>query len=66
MARYKEKEKKDFLISARKKIGPGLTNAPVWIVQKKGERIWNTKQKRHWKNVDLGKLYIKRKGKENR
>jgi len=61
MARYKEKEKKDFLISARKKIGPGISNAPVWIVQKKGERVWNTKQKRHWKNVDLGKLYKKSK-----
>ena len=64
MARHKEKEKKDFLISERKKIGPGISNAPVWIVQKKGERIWNTKQKRHWKNVDLGKLYEKKKKKE--
>ncbi len=61
MARHKEKAKKDFFISERKKIGPGLTNAPVWIVQKKGERIWNTKQKRQWKNVDLGKLYKKKK-----
>ncbi len=61
MARHKKKEKKDFLISERKKIGAGISNAPVWIVQKKGERIWNTKQKRHWKNVDLGKLYKKKK-----
>jgi ribosomal protein L39E len=61
MAKHKEKEKKDFLISERKKIGPGLTTAPVWIVQKKGERIWNRKQKRQWKNVDLGKLYLKKK-----
>ncbi len=63
MAKHKEKEKKDFFISARKKIGPGLTSAPVWIVQKKGERVWNTKQKRQWKNVGLGKLYKKQKDK---
>ncbi|MFH1545147.1 MAG: hypothetical protein ABIE23_03620 [archaeon] len=45
MARVKEEEKKEFFISQRKKIGRGITNAPVWIIQKKGERIWNKKQK---------------------
>ena len=57
MARNKEKEFKDFLISSRKKIGPGMTNAPFWVLKKAGKRIWNPKQKRHWKNVGLGFLY---------
>ncbi len=61
MTTRKEQGLKDFLISERRKIGPGFTTAPVWAMQKKGERIWNTKQKRHWKQVGLGKLYRKRK-----
>ncbi|MBU1120257.1 hypothetical protein KJ660_00080 [Candidatus Micrarchaeota archaeon] len=67
MARVKEEEKKEFFISQRKKIGRGITNAPVWIIQKKGERIWNKKQKRNWKQIDLGKMYkksLKGQGKE--
>lgn len=63
MSRNKENEFKEFLISSRKKIGPGMTNAPVWVLRKAGKRIWNPKQKRHWKNVDLGYLYRKRKKK---
>ncbi|MEK6958458.1 MAG: hypothetical protein AABW59_00255 [archaeon] len=54
MARHKEKEFKDFLISERRKIGPGLTNTPVWIMQKAGKRIWNKTGKRTWKTIDLG------------
>ncbi len=61
MAKNKEKEFKEFLISKRKSIGPGFTNAPVWAIQKKGERIWNPKQKRTWKNIDIGKMYKKKK-----
>ena len=53
MARHKSEEFKDFMISERKKTGSGLTNAPVWIMQKAGKRIWNTKQKRTWKNIDM-------------
>ncbi len=63
MSRNKEAEEKEFLISCRKKIGPGLTNAPVWILQKAGKRIWNKKQNRHWRRTKLGKLF-KRKLKE--
>ena len=63
MSSRKEQGLKKFLISERKKIGPGYSNAPVWAMQKKGERIWNPKQKRTWKQVGLGKLYRKRKNK---
>jgi len=61
MARNKDSELKEFLISSRKKIRPGLTNAPVWVLQKAGKRIWNPKSKRTWKDVDLGKLFRKKK-----
>ncbi len=61
MAKNKDQEFKDFLVSARKKIRPGMTNAPVWVLQKAGRRIWNPKGKRTWKEAGLGKLYRKRK-----
>ena len=64
MARNKNQEFKEFLISTRKKIGPGMTNAPVWVLQKAGKRIWNSKGKRAWGEVDLGKIYRKRKHRE--
>jgi len=64
MARHKEKEFKDFMISERKKIGSGLTNAPVWLMQKAGKRIWSTKQKRTWKNIDMKKRYTAAKHKQ--
>ena len=56
----KTQEKKEFLISARKKIGPGVTNAPVWILQKAGKRIWNKKGHRHWRSTELGNLFKKK------
>jgi len=58
MARHKEEDFKDFIISTRKKIGSGLTNAPVWLMQKAGKRIWNNKQKRTWKNIDMKMKYF--------
>ena len=61
MSSRKEQELKQFLISERKKIGPGLTNAPVWVLQKAGKRIWNPKAHRHWKEVGLGDEFRKRK-----
>ncbi len=61
MGSNKEKEFKDFQISERKKIGSGLTNAPVWIMQKAGKRIWNARQKRTWKNIDLKDRFEKHK-----
>ena len=64
MAKNKEGEFKEFLVSARKKIRPGMTNAPVWVLQKAGKRIWNPKGKRDWTEVDLGKIYRKRKHRE--
>jgi hypothetical protein len=61
MGRNKEEKFKDFIISERKKIGSGLTNAPVWTMQKAEKRMWNSRQKRTWKNIDLGKRYEKQK-----
>jgi hypothetical protein len=70
MARHKEEEFKDFMISERKKIGSGLTNAPVWLMQKAGKRLWATKQKRTWKNIDMKMKFLegrqKQKGKKNK
>ena len=63
MARNKGKEKKDFLHAQREKIGTGFTGAPVWVMQKKGERIWNKKTNRHWRRTNFGHLYNKLKGK---
>ncbi|HLC80029.1 MAG TPA: hypothetical protein VJG83_06465 [archaeon] len=56
----KTQEEKDFLISTRKKIGPGVTNAPAWILQKAAKRIWNKKAKRHWRETNLGQLFKKK------
>ena len=56
----KNREEKEFLIATRKKIGPGSTNAPVWILRKAGKRIWNKKGKRHWRQTDFGKLFKKK------
>ncbi len=55
----KTKEEKEFLIAQRKKVGPGLTAAPVWIMQKKGERIYNTHARRHWRETSFGKMFKK-------
>jgi len=59
MGRKTEAEK-EFLISTRKAIGPGVTNAPVWILQKAGKRIWNKRGNRHWRATDLGTLFKKK------
>ena len=56
----KSQEEKEFLIATRKKIGPGSTNAPVWILRKAGKRIWNKKGKRHWRQTDFGLLFRKK------
>ncbi len=60
MSSNKSEEKKEFLISTRKKIAPGVTNAPFWIMQKKSGRIWNSRAKRHWRSTDLGNLFEKK------
>jgi hypothetical protein len=54
MSSNKDQDFKDFQISERKKIGSGLTSAPVWLMQKAGKRLWNARQKRTWKNVGIG------------
>ena len=63
MSSRKDEDLKEFLISARKKIGPGLTNAPVWVLQKAGKRIWNPKRNRNWRETSLGAQFRKRKKK---
>jgi len=66
MARHKTEEFKDFMISERKKIGSGLTNAPVWLMQKAGKRLWATKQKRTWKVIDMKMKFFEAKQKQGR
>ena len=65
MATNKTREKKEFLIAQRNKVGPGYLNTPVWIIQKAGKRIWNRRQKRNWKQTEFGdefrKLQLKKK-----
>lgn len=57
MARNKTREKKEFLIAQRSKVGPGYLNTPVWIIQKAGRRIWNRRQRRNWRETGLGKTF---------
>ncbi len=61
MARNKEKALKDFLISIRKRVSPGVTSAPVWVLQKAGKRIWNKSAKRHWRRTEFGLKFRKMK-----
>jgi len=60
MSRNKDSETKEFLTAARKEVGAGLTNVPVWIMQKAGKRIWNRRQNRHWRSTKLGKRFKKK------
>lgn len=64
MGSRKEKGLKDYLIAVRKKSSSGISNAPIWVVQKKGERVWNPKAKRHWRSTNLGKDYLNIKKRE--
>ncbi len=66
MSSKKEEDLKQFLISRRKKIGPGLTNAPVWVLQKAGKRIWNPKHHRNWRETNLGDEFRKRKKRDSK
>ena len=59
MARNKTRDKKEFLIAQRDKVGPGYLNTPVWIIQKAGKRIWNRRQKRNWRQTEFGAEYEK-------
>ena len=60
MARYKDNDFKEFLISCRKKIGASVTAVPVWIMQKAGKRIYTKKANRHWRKTNFGVLYKKK------
>ena len=65
MTSNKDKEFKDFIVTLRQSFKSSISVAPVWAMQKAGKRIWNSKQKRHWKNVKIGSLFKKKKLKEN-
>lgn len=60
MSTNRDPEKKEFLAAVRKKVGSGMTSAPVWAMQKAGKRLWNKRQKRHWRQTKLGKLFKKK------
>ncbi|MFA5763523.1 MAG: hypothetical protein WC915_01795 [archaeon] len=64
MSHNKDQDFKDFQISERKKIGSGLTSAPVWLMQKAGKRLWNARQKRTWKNIGIGTRFKKHQQKQ--
>ncbi len=66
MSSNRTQEKKEFLSATRKKVGSGMTTAPVWAMQKKGDRIWNKRQKRHWRQTDLGNLFKKTQRKQGK
>ena len=66
MGSLKEKKLKDYLIAIRKKSSSGISNAPVWVVQRKGERVWNPKSRRHWRSTTLGKDFRKREKKDKK
>lgn len=66
MARNKEREKKEFILAKRKKVGPSITNAPFWVSRRANKRIWNKRQKRNWRETSLGKEYEKYKRKKKK
>lgn len=66
MSSRKDEDLKEFLITARKKTHASVSSAPFWAMQKTNERIWNPKQKRHWKEVEFGKAYRHKKLEESR
>ena len=55
----KDSELKGFLIAQRRKIGSGVSNAPVWVMQKAGKRIYNKRAKKHWRETGLGAKFRK-------
>ena len=59
MSSHKDPAFKKFQISTRKRITSGAVNAPTFSMQRKRKRIYNTKGKRHWRNIDLGALFTK-------
>jgi len=66
MTSNKEQGKKGFLISTRRKTRASITAAPFWAQQKAGKRLWNKRQKRHWRTTNLGKKFKKKRSQEGR
>lgn len=66
MSTHKDQKMKKHIIATRKRITPGLTNAPVFAMQKKRARIYNKKAKRHWRAIDMGALHRKKTKESNR
>lgn len=57
MSKRKDQEFKDFLITARKKKSPKLSDAPIWAIQKAGKRMFNKSQHRNWRETKLALGY---------
>ncbi|MBU0636422.1 hypothetical protein KKE06_05335 [Candidatus Micrarchaeota archaeon] len=57
MAKRKDQELKDFLISARKRKSPKLTDAPIWAIQRAGKRMFNQTRQRNWRETHLARPY---------
>lgn len=53
MSKNKSKELKDFLVTVRKHHSAKITAAPIWVIQRAGKRIFNKKQKKHWRETSL-------------
>ena len=64
MTSHKDKDFKDFIVTLRQGFKAGISVAPVWAMQKAGKRIWNSKQKRHWRDVRIGDLFKRKQRKE--
>lgn len=60
MAKNKDQDFKEFLFSQRRSLGAGLGTVPVWVLRKANKRLSSPRQKRTWKQADLGMLYEKR------
>ncbi len=62
MSTNKSSELKTFLRTARRKVGKGVFSAPVWVMQKTGERLYNKKAKRTWDKTSFGHEFGNKKG----
>ncbi len=66
MSSNKDSQLKQFLNAARKKVGSSITAAPFWVARKANKRIYNKKQKRNWRETNLGNLYKKHLAKQTK
>lgn len=60
MSKNKSRELKDFLVSVRRHHSPKITPAPIWVIQRAGKRIFNKKQKKHWRETSIAEEFDQR------